>query len=116
MTIKRPPGRMDFNPHSREGSDRRPLFCCLDAGHFNPHSREGSDFHLSRRPSLIRNFNPHSREGSDDITDIYACNTLISIHTPARGVTSCVAELFMLFLYFNPHSREGSDHIVENLI
>ena len=33
----------DFNPHSREGSDRGMAVCAPDRGDFNPHSREGSD-------------------------------------------------------------------------
>ena len=77
----------DFNPRSREGSDRRipsvyyqPYISihapakgatidvdCVVCPHcdFNPRSREGSD--VKRQPTKIRytDFNPRSREGSD---------------------------------------------------
>ena len=33
----------------------------------------------------------------------------ISIHTPARGVTKQAAEAKMIYENFNPHSRTGSD-------
>ena len=36
---------------------------------------------------IKKDFNPHSRTGSDNIFGDALCNTVISIHTPARGVT-----------------------------
>ena len=40
---------------------------------------------------LNTNFNPHSREGSDAMANGYKENlTIISIHTPAKGVTIAV--------------------------
>ena len=36
----------------------------------------------------------------------------ISIHTPARGVTTGCGETYTLTLDFNPHSRKGSDRNV----
>ena len=35
--------------------------------------------------------------------------TIISIHTPARGVTWIGWRDYFECRYFNPHSREGSD-------
>ena len=57
--------------------------------HFNPHFREGSDaltiFPLSR----LSYFNPHFREGSDNFSKSFMISeTVISIHTSAREVTS----------------------------
>ena len=34
-----------------------------------------------------QNFNPRSRKGSDRIIVLYAVNSWISIHAPARGAT-----------------------------
>ncbi len=79
---------LDFNPHSREGSDTKDGQPKLP-NNFNPHSREGSDKAVAEtRSLLVLNFNPHSREGSDDNRNaLIKCNQLISIHTPAKGVT-----------------------------
>ena len=38
--------------------------------------------------------------------------TLISIHTPARGVTNLVLRQWLSAQNFNPHSRKGSDAIL----
>ena len=105
----------NFNPRSREGSDRlclAALSCILD---FNPRSREGSDCEIppmfpycwkfqSTLPwrerlechvfSIVHtNFNPRSREGSDWLVKIE----------------------FVNLNYFNPRSREGSDFFTSSL-
>ncbi len=36
---------------------------------------------------------------------------VISIHTPARGVTHSVHSIRLPKIYFNPHSRKGSDKV-----
>ena len=54
---------------------------------FNPHSREGSDLWFARLADRIYHFNPHSREGSDAQDREPVLFLCISIHTPARGVT-----------------------------
>ena len=105
--------------------------------HFNPHSREGSDQIAKRVAHVQHNFNPHSREGSDDPSFTFKISLMISIHTPAKGVTSiemllsCGSHISIhtpakgvtlkkdirdeLMFHFNPHSREGSDlgHLTE---
>ncbi len=60
---------------------------------------------------IIKNFNPHSREGSDLPASIYRQFRLISIHTPAKGVTYFVLVTVTDYGDFNPHSREGSDYL-----
>ena len=78
-------------------------------GNFNPHSREGSDqCQTPLRPACFY-FNPHSREGSDSLAEIQPLSERISIHTPAKGVTSLFGSATFRIFYFNPHSREGSD-------
>ncbi len=55
--------------------------------HFNPHSRTGSDNSSSVTSFSACDFNPHSRTGSDMVI-LHAIQwRLISIHTPAQGVT-----------------------------
>ena len=78
----------DFNPHSREGSDRRKMHSRPQKTDFNPHSREGSDLPNHSYHSGRRDFNPHSREGSDLIQSFGVSSLVISIHTPAKGVTN----------------------------
>ena len=80
---------VDFNPRSREGSDKRHKNLVFTGGYFNPRSREGSD------------------KGYGRITCIY----MISIHAPAKGATKRHKNLVFTGGYFNPRSREGSDRI-----
>ena len=57
---------MNFNPHSREGSDNLSTTEFIQTPkNFNPHSREGSDCLQQLRRGNVGDFNPHSREGSD---------------------------------------------------
>ena len=56
--------------------------------HFNPHSREGSDKRCKEYYLQHYDFNPHSREGSDTGVEEKLEGYAISIHTPAKGVTS----------------------------
>ena len=100
----------DFNPRSREGSDKdvnrletlitisihAPAKGATFTGSplnvlstdFNPRSREGSDCQRLVRRSKQKNFNPRSREGSDGSgDDAHATLDIISIHAPAKGAT-----------------------------
>ena len=80
---------------------------------------------------MLKDFNPHSRKGSDEyskqatdrlIISIHtpargvtgkrrrnSSSMQISIHTPARGVTENVTVSITCANDFNPHSRKGSD-------
>ena len=60
---QRPPE--NFNPRSREGSDRRGIASFVSVFDFNPRSREGSDYAWGVYCTAWANFNPRSREGSD---------------------------------------------------
>ena len=99
----------DFNPHSHEGSDRRGWTDEDDSSefqstlprrewrlltmatgiwyYFNPHSHEGSDQLSPVSLQKHADFNPHSHEGSDFILSLHVFITVISIHTPTKGVT-----------------------------
>ena len=83
----RPDTHLNFNPRSREGSDRGGFKCIHTRYYFNPRSREGSDGAKPREIADAFDFNPRSREGSDYLI-------LVSI---------------LLIKDFNPRSREGSD-------
>ncbi len=61
-------------------------------------------------------FNPHSRKGSDGNWGCVIYLSQISIHTPARGVTSGTRYSLLLKRNFNPHSRKGSDGIVDMVV
>ena len=54
---------------------------------FNPRSREGSDKVRIQRQWLRENFNPRSREGSDQVNSRIYGSFYISIRAPARGAT-----------------------------
>ena len=54
---------------------------------FNPRSREGSDKCSTSNFIARCHFNPRSREGSDPIEDNTMSISLISIHAPAKGAT-----------------------------
>ena len=123
---------LNFNPHSRKGSDASFLTDLLILSNFNPHSRKGSDKTYHPWQLLWFNFNPHSRKGSDISTEVTGFYFGISIHTPARGVTKtekrcrCRGDISIHTPArgvtqngdititdkndFNPHSRKGSDN------
>ena len=54
---------------------------------FNPRSREGSDRVEKESRRRMCYFNPRSREGSDYVVRLWCHEYAISIHAPARGAT-----------------------------
>ena len=98
---------------------------------FNPRSREGSDKEIPRALSRWLDFNPRSREGSDRAIFSHVRHICISIHAPAKGATGMEVNMQMAddisihapakgatggrsknkrdLQNFNPRSREGSD-------
>ena len=76
---------------------------------FNPHSREGSDYE-SYETFLLYQISIHTpAKGVTDARFHQEVPIAISIHTPAKGVTMLIYLALMSLLNFNPHSREGSD-------
>ena len=104
-----PHHRDDFNPRSREGSDRQPLLYFPPMYNFNPRSREGSDVLLVGSRPEESYFNPRSREGSDHKKRNMLLRLQISIHAPAKGATTRFTYAYPPRPNFNPRSREGSD-------
>ena len=129
---------IDFNPRSREGSDKRMGGIDRRRNHFNPRSREGSDsecrslyytpgisIHAPARGATLRqkllpiirgNFNPRSREGSDRETtgnrlQIKNFNPRSREGSDLHGLTYQATDN-----NFNPRSREGSDFMLRKLI
>ena len=87
-------GKYNFNPRSREGSDRMTGSNAVCGTYFNPRSREGSD---------SAGFGEIPRED-------------ISIHAPVKGATLHKPRLQGNPEYFNPRSREGSDRKSRRII
>ena len=77
-----------FNPHSRMGSDVLLNFLTGNVSCFNPHSRMGSDRGNTVSRRTRQRFNPHSRMGSDFPSFKAVVVVIVSIHTPAWGVTT----------------------------
>ena len=112
------PGQpQNFNPRSREGSDRFRADCVTETLSFQSTLPRGERRYLfvARRIYMFH-FNPRSREGSDGIS---AYNTTkaaaISIHAPARGATTHSIANSFLKQHFNPRSREGSDSTLSKI-
>ena len=103
---------LNFNPRSREGSDQNFAKKERNVLHFNPRSREGSDDPLRApvRPGY-QNFNPRSREGSDVLDSVVACLGDISIHAPAKGAT-VPGDLFDFALGISIHAPAKGATIV----
>ena len=122
---------LDFNLHSRKGSDALQGQLRLFA-YISIHTpARGVTATLIQCSPQFRQFNPHSRKGSDicqnhlPVHRIISIHTparrvtlrglrgtrlaAISIHTPARGVTILYFPHKYCIFYFNPHSRKGSD-------
>ena len=81
-----------------------------EASDFNPHSRKGSDGRLIRGYgpwSLFQSTLPQG-EWPYEAADI-KWHRVISIHTPAKGVTMLPKRQPSHLNNFNPHSRKGSD-------
>ena len=60
----------------------------MSSVNFNPRSREGSDRDIIKSFQILKDFNPRSREGSDDVLLDFLAEFRISIHAPAKGATN----------------------------
>ena len=79
----------NFNPRSREGSDKGQTFSACPFLYFNPRSREGSDTYVAQFIAILGGFQ----------------STL-----PRRERQTSGASI-QHFWNFNPRSREGSDYL-----
>ena len=78
---------------------------------FNPRSREGSDRHFSSSVCVNDDFNPRSREGSDRRFFSHILLYVLFQSTLPRGERhQGVIDLHSGLYDFNPRSREGSDN------
>ena len=102
----------DFNPRSREGSDRALCRLLTGSPNFNPRSREGSDQSCSEKSQIWKNFNPRSREGSDRPFPRPTPVLPISIHAPARGATQA-AQILDLSIIISIHApARGATYVL----
>ena len=81
------PPFFNFNPRSREGSDKGCPNSRRSRTHFNPRSRDGSDPCRVQDALDGRDFNPRSREGSERWAQEAKEYYDISIHAPVKGAT-----------------------------
>ena len=78
----------DFNPRSREGSDRQGKKAQCTALFISIHApAKGATNHNTIMLVHHHHFNPRSREGSDFAVLMPLSNCKISIHAPAKGAT-----------------------------
>ena len=83
---------------------------------FNPRSREGSDrvTALESAPKVTISIHaPAKGATAKAVNDIN--NSTISIHAPAKGATRQDNRCELHQVYFNPRSREGSDQVFIHL-
>ena len=100
----------DFNPRSREGSDRNSAHGCDSGNNFNPRSREGSDM-AGPGTGVVAPVFQSALPRRERPLYFIACkiHSTISIRAPAKGATFPLSLDSPLLHYFNPRSREGSD-------
>ena len=77
---------------------------------FNPRTRTGCDTgatHVVRSPTKFQSTHPHGVR----LLLSYSKNKVlfVSIHAPARGATSNIALLCIVYIGFNPRTRTGCD-------
>ena len=100
---------INFNPHSREGSDYESYetFLLYQISIHTP-AKGVTDARFHQEVPIAISIHTPAK-GVTSGFRIKAYKTLISIHTPAKGVTMLIYLALMSLLNFNPHSREGSD-------
>ena len=121
-----------FNPRARVGRDVRRSRAALKNISFNPRARVGRDLPMNDTPEPVERFNPRARVGRDAIRvgemmmsglfqstrprgarltrpSIAGVDSLVSIHAPAWGATTCEGLARLLVASFNPRARVGRD-------
>ena len=79
---------------------------------FNPRSREGSDRYGADRYRRYAKISIHApARGATALDALVLPDAVISIHAPARGATVPRDTVRLAISDFNPRSREGSDLI-----
>ena len=85
------------------------FFIFLNSLDFNPRSREGSDKHTHDTESN-NDISIHApAKGATHTGQKVMLLSFISIHAPAKGATGFRCPPRRCLSYFNPRSREGSD-------
>ena len=106
----------NYNPRSREGSDRLPVAISNTPFNFNPRSREGSDVERDdRRTLFIISIHAPARGATVISSAIFSTPSLISIHAPARGATLYHCHNTLLYDVFQstlPRGERLSDGMI----
>ena len=109
QTIRQRQPTEDFNPRSREGSDRMRTGQRYRRSTFQSTLPRGERPILHRSSFLLAYFNPRSREGSDPrFFRNFFCCLGISIHAPARGATSILSKIHPMFLTISHNASSFS--------
>ena len=104
--------KTNFNPRSREGSDRNSLLGFWRLLYFNPRSREGSDEVEKEEIDIDFVFQSTlPRRERPSLTVTFAVRPLFQSTLPRRERLELLTPLQRKY-DFNPRSREGSDLIV----
>ncbi len=82
-----------------KGATRHHVQLGCRVGNFNPRSREGSDREPRTGGYSKRDFNPRSREGSDQLRWHGLQTGRISIHAPAKGATRYAGRILNCFRF-----------------
>ena len=96
-----------FNPHTHEGCDLTFWIMLLQLSSFNPHTHEGCDLAIIRLLTYISRFNPHTHEGCDQHHPATPPSTIVSIHTPTKGVTAYSANGWISRCKDNDFAKDG---------
>ena len=64
----------------------------------------------------MHGFNPHTHEGCDLTLQHEKCKSVVSIHTPTKGVTNATLCITRRITCFNPHTHEGCDNHIKELL
>ena len=103
----------NFNPHSREGSDDETYIALQKVKEFQS-TLPRREWHFAANVfalAFMRFQSTLPRREWHLQPNYLADIKIISIHTPAKGVTNYAATLSDVNTDFNPHSREGSDPV-----
>ena len=104
------PAKHNFNPRSREGSDKCGGLMAASTPLFQSTLPRGERPCRYRRSAVHAGFQSTLPRGERHLTaQEFDTVMAISIHAPARGATAITVSNSCAVRYFNPRSREGSD-------
>ena len=101
---------INFNPRSREGSDRNAFDKYSNANTISIHAPARGATYSKIYQKVMQKFQSTLPRGERPGSSFHdGIPIIISIHAPARGATYIDKLVNAIFADFNPRSREGSD-------